>query len=138
MGINFQNLYKKSISLQNKAFRLIANNFDFKLHVTSSLHKQLSMLKLSDIHKHEVASFMYKFSNMSTSQTLTNYFVQTDLIHSSESRQQTDGNFCIHVTELLDCNALLNIAELKYGTPSCLKLTKVCLSEFFLKDTNNY
>ena len=53
-GSTFKTHIKKIISLQNKAVRLIANNFDFKLYSTSSLYKQLSILKLSDIHKHKV------------------------------------------------------------------------------------
>ena len=75
--------------------RLITNNLDYKLLSTSSLYEQLSILKLSDIHKHEVASFMCKFSNKSTPQAFTNYFVKTDSVHSTKTRHQSDGNFCI-------------------------------------------
>ena len=89
----FKTYIKKIISLQNKALSLITNNFDFKLHITSSLHKQLNILKLSDINKHKVASFMNKFSNKLTSQIFTNYFVKTYSVHSIEIRHQSDGNF---------------------------------------------
>ena len=93
--INFQNLKKKIVSIQNKALRLITNNFDFNLHNTFSLYEQLSIFKLSDIHKHKVASFIYKFSGKLTPETFTNYFVKTDSVHSTNTRHYFDGNFCI-------------------------------------------
>ena len=95
-------------------------------------------LKLSDIHKHKVASFMYKPSNKSTPQTFTNYFVKTDSAHSTETRQQSDGNFCIPRYRTSRLRRSIKYSGVKIWHSISPEIKKNCFSEFFLKDTKNY
>lgn len=94
-GSTYKTYSKKIASLQNKALRLVTNNFNYNSGSASSMYKQLNILKLLDIYNYEVATFMYKFSINETPNTFTNYFAKTDTVHSTGTRQRSAGNFCI-------------------------------------------
>ena len=88
---------------------------------------------MSNIHKHKVASFMYKFSNSSTPQTFTNYFVKNHSVHSTETRQQSDGNFCIPRYKTTRVQRSIKYCGVKMWHSISLEIKKISLSEFFFK-----
>ena len=103
---------QRLVSLQNKALRLITNNFTFHPPFVSvpSLYKQNKILKLSDTYTYEVAIIMQKFYHKKLPITFSEYFCKTDAVHKLRTRQNLACKFAIS-----RCNTSRLQRSIKYG-----------------------
>ena len=100
-GSTFKSYFKPLQVLQNKAMRAI-DNLNWKERVTP-VYRKYKILKLNDIHKLEIAKFMYKFSKKSLPFTFNNYYKNIKICHDHDTRQsaQKDYFLTLHKTSRL-------------------------------------
>ena len=79
------NCHLKSIHLKQKKIIRLCTNSHYLAH-TSPLFKKLNSHTVYDIHKHQVAQFMFKFKNDFLPDIFANYFRVTKDIHSYRTR----------------------------------------------------
>ena len=77
--------------IQNKILRCISHT-KIKQSV-SPKHKQMKILKLYDIHKMELAKFMFKLKNQLLPENLNSFFVSVSAIHKYNTRINQSDKF---------------------------------------------
>ena len=113
--LTYNSYLQKLVSLQNKALRLITDNFTFYPPFVSVclLYKQNKLLKLSDIYTYEVAIFMHKFCNKKLPITFSKYFSKTDTVHKLRTRQNLACKFAIPRYSTSRLQRLINYSGIK-------------------------
>lgn len=84
---------------QKKAIRVITNS-SWHAH-THLLFRRLCILKILEIHKLQVACFMFKVNNGCAPTYFMNMFVTNDSTHSHFTRQASDYHLIAHRTNIL-------------------------------------
>ena len=84
----------KILLLQKRAVRIISNA-RFNDH-TEPLFKQLQILKLSDLFKHQIASFMYEYDHNDLPEAFNSLFHKVN--HSSTTRSTSLGKLALRKT----------------------------------------
>ena len=70
--------------MQNKLMRLLLNKDP--TYSTNQLHKELRILKVSDIHRHFTLKFVYKCLSGDVIQNFANYFATRENVHNHNTR----------------------------------------------------
>ena len=113
-GSTYKSYLQKLVSLQNKALRLMTNNFTFHppFVSVSLLYNQNKLLKLLHIYTYKVAIFMHKFCNKKFPVTFSKYFCKTDIVHK-RTRQNLACKFAIPRYNTSRLERLIKYSEIK-------------------------
>ena len=122
--------------IQNKILRCISHT-KIKQSVSPN-YKQMKILKLHDIHKMELAKFMFKLKNQLLPKNFNSVFVSVSAIHKYNTRiNQSDNKFLprertIFGQQKFECKGV----KIWNNSPNCIKYIPT-LSKFShnLKDT---
>ena len=99
---------QKLFLTQKKAIRIITNS-EWQAHTYSLFHK-LSVLKIEELHKLQVACFMFKFHNG----LMPSYFIifihKNADVHNYNTRHARDYHITMHRTSLIKHTCTLHIA----------------------------
>lgn len=79
---------RKTQTLQKRAIRYITQS-NYNAH-TEPLFKQLSILKIPEIHHHQIATFMYDYHTGKLPQSFHNAFTYTSQISTTHSTRNTN------------------------------------------------
>ena len=92
-GSTYTSHLKKLQLLQNKAVRAICS-LNWRKHVTSCFDR-LSILKVRDVAKMEMAKFVHKSVNHSLPKYFQTYFHKVSLAHKRSARSSSSDNLAI-------------------------------------------
>ena len=87
-GSAYRTHLQKLTTLQKKSLRIIANT-TYNEH-TSPIFKRLNILKLEDMHKYELAKFVFAAKESLTPSPLSNIYLLNNRVHSHHTRQRED------------------------------------------------
>ena len=92
-GAAYQTHLQKLTTLQKRSLRIITNS-KYNEH-TGPLFKRLNILKLDDIHKTELAKFVFAVKTSSAPSPLSDIYLLNSRVHTHHTRQQED----VHVNK---------------------------------------
>ena len=133
-GLASSSQIKKIQTIQNKSLKILFNK-DY-LTPTLSLHKDLNLLLVNDIHKLSLLKFVKKHQQNELPQIFNNYFITNNNIHSHFTRQHK----ALHVTLNQTRNNSKNFTHSSISSwneiPSAIKTSKTLNT--FSKRTKHY
>ena len=87
-GSAHANTLDKLQTIQNKLMKILTNKE--YLYSTNKLHKDLNILKVSDIHRHSILQFVYKCKSGKQVSNFTNYFTTRGSQHTRTLRNNDE------------------------------------------------
>ena len=90
-GNTYETTFKPLYVLQKKALHIIT--FSSLDHPSSPLYKSLEIIKLPDLIKLKVATFMYKYHYHLLLSAFKSYFTSIDEVHNYKTRQATKQSY---------------------------------------------
>jgi len=100
MGCKKYSSTAKIVYLTKKAIRIITNSHRCA-HDTHPLFRRLSILKIEELHKLQVACFMYKICKGLLPPYFSAMFCLNETIHLYATRHANDYHITVHRTSLL-------------------------------------